>query len=121
MVRRIDLAELTSALLDHPFGCRLIVGIAGAPGSGKSTIANALAKRVNAVQSDRAALLPMDGYHYDDGVLGDLGRLSRKGAVDTFDVDGLAHMLTRLRENKTDSVAVPVFDRSIEITAQGRV
>jgi len=119
MTRKIDLVELASVLIDHPTDNRLIVGIAGAPGSGKSTLAEALVQRVNSAQSNRAALLPMDGYHYDDGLLGDLGRLSRKGAADTFDVNGLAHMLVRLRENNEASIAVPVFDRSIEIARAG--
>lgn len=119
MSQKTDLAVLVSLLVEQPAGVRVIVGIAGAPRSGKSTLAEALVQGVNQATPARAALLPMDGYHYDDGLLRELGRQERKGAADTFDVDGLAHMLARLRENTAASVAVPVFDRSIEIARAG--
>ena len=64
---------------------------------------------------DDAALLPMDGFHFDDAVLRDLGRLPWKGAPDTFDVGGLLSTLKRLRDGE-DAVAVPVFDRDLEIS-----
>ena len=48
-----------------------------------------------------------------------MGRLNRKGAPDTFDVAGLGHMLVRLKENSEVRVAVPVFDREIEIARAG--
>jgi pantothenate kinase len=61
----------------------------------------------------------MDGYHYDDLVLVPRGLRPRKGAPETFDVAGFAHMLGRLRKNADTEVAVPVFDRSIEIARAG--
>ena len=57
----------------------------------------------------------MDGYHFDDAILIARGWRARKGAPHTFDVGGFARMLERLRENSEDEIAVPVFDRSIEI------
>ncbi len=48
-----------------------------------------------------------------------MGRRPRKGAPDTFDVGGLAHTLARLRARDEAAVAVPVFDRSIEIARAG--
>jgi pantothenate kinase len=114
-VRFDDLAARLRAL---PAG-RHLVAIAGAPGSGKSHVAEDLVARVNAAAPGRAAVLPMDGYHYDDAVLKALGRHARKGAPDTFDVGGLAAMLVRLRANAEETVAVPVFDRAIEIARAG--
>jgi pantothenate kinase len=58
----------------------------------------------------------MDGYHFDDAVLNERGMRARKGAPETFDVGGLGHMLRRLKLNDEDEVAVPVFDRAIEIS-----
>jgi pantothenate kinase len=58
----------------------------------------------------------MDGYHYDDGLLNARGWRPRKGAPHTFDVSGFGHMLQRLRRNEEDEIAVPVFDRSLEIS-----
>ncbi len=98
---------------------RRLVAIAGAPGSGKSTLAEALAQTLNDRSPGRCAVLPMDGFHFDDAVLQDMGTLARKGAPFTFDVDGLDALLARLRANDADQVAVPVFDRHLEIARAG--
>ena len=119
MEQRIDLPGLVAQVLALPAGARHLIALAGAPGSGKSHVAEALVDRVNAAAPGRAAVLPMDGYHYDDAVLTALGRHARKGAPDTFDVGGLAAMLVRLRANAEETIAVPVFDRSIEIARAG--
>jgi pantothenate kinase len=98
---------------------RLLIAIAGAPGSGKSTIAERVTDLICSEHGISAALFPMDGYHYDDQVLEALGRRPFKGAIDTFDAHGLRHMLSRLKANTDDVVAVPVFDRAIEIARAG--
>ena len=100
-------------------GRRLLVAIAGPPGAGKSTLSDGLVQRLNGREPGCAAVLPMDGYHYDDGVLHERGLRPRKGAPNTFDVGGLIHMLERLRRNLEDEVAVPVFDRDLEIARAG--
>ena len=69
--------------------------------------------------TELAAVLPMDGYHYDDLHLVPAGLRPRKGAPDTFDVGGLYHTLKRLRAGDEPFVAVPVFDRDIEIARAG--
>ncbi len=98
---------------------RVLIAIAGAPGSGKSTLAECAVEMINNKHAQSAALFPMDGYHYDDTVLEQMGRRAFKGAIDTFDANGLRHMLKRLKANEDDVVAVPVFDRSIEIARAG--
>ena len=118
-MKTIDVPQLAGLLGAHPKGKRILVAIAGAPGAGKSTLAEQLVARLNQAAPGRAAALPMDGYHYDDMLLEQLGRRARKGAPDTFDVDGLRHMLTRLRDNADDAVIVPVFDRDLEIARAG--
>lgn len=92
---------------------RFMVAIAGAPGAGKSTLAGALADAIGA----GAKVVPMDGFHYDDAVLEARGQRARKGAPDTFDVAGFTHLLKRLRAE--DEVAIPVFDRSMELSRAG--
>ena len=114
-----DLDTLTTRLLAQTTDHRLMVAVAGPPGSGKSTMAERLVSQLNRARPGGAALLPMDGYHYDDTLLTELGRRERKGAPDTFDVDGLRNMLLRLRENAAAHIAVPVFDRAIEIARAG--
>jgi pantothenate kinase len=118
-MKTIDIPALFDLLATRPKAARVLVAIAGAPGSGKSTVAEALVAQLNQVTPGRAAVLPMDGYHYDNMLLGQLGRLARKGAPDTFDVSGLRHMLARLRGNFEDAVVVPVFDRDLEIARAG--
>ncbi len=98
---------------------RILVAIAGAPGSGKSTLAEQAVERLTAEHGLSAALFPMDGYHYDDAVLHAMGRRDFKGAIDTFDAHGLRHMLLRLKANEDAVVAVPVFDRAVEIARAG--
>jgi len=117
--RTITLAGLAEEVAARAGAERLIVALAGAPGSGKSTLAAALAERLNAGRPGVAAVLAMDGFHYDDLVLVARGMRPRKGAPDTFDVAGLRHMLGRLRAADEATVAVPLFDRGIEIARAG--
>lgn len=115
--RRVRLAEL-AGILAGASGARKLIALAGPPGSGKSTAADRLCNHLIRLGRS-AAVLPMDGYHYDDAVLTARGLLPRKGAPETFDVAGFGHMLKRLRDNEEPEVAVPVFDRSLEISRAG--
>jgi pantothenate kinase len=115
----IDVVTLKSVVQERGKASRSITAIAGPPGAGKSTLADQLAEALNADEPGSAAVFPMDGYHYDDLVLVPRGLRPRKGAPETFDVAGFAHMLGRLRKNADTEVAVPVFDRSIEIARAG--
>jgi pantothenate kinase len=85
-----------------------IVGIAGSPGAGKSTIAAALVARLGS-----AVALPMDGYHLPQARLVELGRRDRMGAPDTFDVDGFLRTLRDLHMSG-GTVFAPGFDRTVE-------
>lgn len=116
-----DLAALADLCAARAAGGadRVILAIAGPPGSGKSTLAEGLAAKLNDRQQGLAEVLPMDGYHYDDLYLVPAGLRPRKGAPHTFDVGGLYHTLGRLRARDEAEVAVPVFDRSIEIARAG--
>ena len=84
-----------------------LVGIVGAPGAGKSTIAAELVARI-----PRIALLPMDGFHLPQAELRRLGRRDRMGAPDTFDVDAFLAVLRKLRAG--EAVIAPGFDRERE-------
>ncbi|TNC50431.1 nucleoside/nucleotide kinase family protein [Rubellimicrobium rubrum] len=115
----IDAEFLTRHLAQLGKSGRTICAIVGAPGSGKSTLAERMVEMLNADDPGTAALLPMDGFHYDDLHLVPAGLRPRKGAPDTFDVGGLRQLLLRLRANDEAAVAVPVFDRDIEIARAG--
>lgn len=95
-------------------GERRILGITGAPGAGKSTVA---AQLVAALGAEVAVLVPMDGFHLSNAVLEALGRRDRKGAHDTFDDAGYAALLGRLHRSSAECdplVYAPEFRREIE-------
>lgn len=106
-----QLVEWAKALVVQ--GERRILGLTGAPGAGKSTVAEQL---VTALGPDLAVLVPMDGFHLANEVLIELGRLDRKGAHDTFDDGGYARLITALRTQRPDDPVVygPRFRREIE-------
>lgn len=91
-------------------GRRHLLGITGAPGAGKSTVAEAL------VQDGVSVLVGMDGYHLGDHLLVERGMRVRKGAPDTFDVEGFVALLERIRAQRPGDreVFAPLFDRGIE-------
>ena len=116
MTDTVSLDDLAARILAMAgTGDRRLVAVAGAPGSGKSTLVEALQARIAATRPGLSAILPMDGFHLDDGLLRDRGRLPWKGAPDTFDVGGLRSVLDRLRGPEPE-ILVPVFDRALEIS-----
>jgi pantothenate kinase len=105
----VELAEEIRRRAENVQG-RFIAALAGPPGAGKSTLAEAV---VEALGPD-ARVVPMDGFHYDDAILNARGQRNRKGAPETFDVAGYRHLLSRLVDE--DEVAIPVFDRALELS-----
>lgn len=113
---------------------RLMVAVAGAPASGKSTLAEWLAELINdqlQAQADEAPaiVVPMDGFHLDNAILASRGWQAVKGAPHTFDVSGLQALLTRLCDTPAgpsepsepsepgsgEPLYIPVFDRSMDL------
>lgn len=112
MARLRSLPEVEAAirsLVDAASGRRVIVGLVGAPGSGKSTISERLLERFG----PSATVLSMDGFHLSQSTLVSLGRRERMGAVDTFDTAGFISTLSRIRSAES-TVLAPGFDRSVE-------
>jgi pantothenate kinase len=96
---------------------RRILGLTGAPGSGKSRLA---AEVVDALGAD-AVLVPMDGFHLAESELRRLGSHDRKGALDTFDAGGFVALLRRLREPTEPAVYAPTFRRDLEEAIAGAI
>ena len=99
---------------------RVLIGIIGKPGAGKSTLSKFLMAKLS---KELVTVVPMDGYHLSNKVLKDLKRSDRKGAQDTFDVAGFVSLVKRIRSEQTQNIYYPIFDRAIEesIAAQGVV
>lgn len=96
---------------------RTLLGVTGAPGAGKSTLAQAIVEHVG----DAARLVGMDGFHLAQARLAELGRLSRKGAIDTFDAAGFVSLLRRLRNPGSEIIYAPEFRRELEESVAGAV
>lgn len=99
-------------------GRRVVLGLVGTPGAGKSTLAQALA----AAMGGRAVVVPMDGFHLAQAELQRLGRADRKGAPDTFDAAGYVALLRRLHTPRPgETVYAPEFRREIEEPVAGAI
>jgi len=112
--------RLDRLAVDGPGGAgsgRRLIGITGAPGAGKSTLADAVVHEVG----DAAVCVPMDGFHLAQAELVRLGRADRKGAPDTFDAAGFCALLRRLRYPEPGPVYAPAFDRGLEEPIAGAI
>lgn len=95
---------------------RTLLGIAGPPGAGKSTLA---ARVADALGAD-AVVVPMDGFHLAQATLERLGRADRKGAPDTFDAAGFVALLHRLRASE-ETVWAPEYRRDLRHGVTGAI
>ena len=116
MTEHLGIDALVAAVVDLVGDRRrAVLGIAGAPGAGKSTLAEALVEGVaRAKGADWVAHVPMDGFHLADVQLDRLGSRDRKGASDTFDAEGYAALLRRLVDDPESWVYAPGFERTLE-------
>ena len=115
-----DLVDRARRLAGGPG--RTVLGIAGSPGSGKSTLVEALLLALREVlPAEAVAHVPMDGFHLADVALDRLGRRQAKGAPDTFDAGGYAALLRRLRADAEDVIYAPAFERVLEQPLAGAI
>lgn len=115
------LDEIAEALADDVLaapraGRRKIVALAGPPASGKTCLSWILADRMSSTGS-KTTVVPMDGFHLDNRILQELGLLHRKGAPETFDVEGLLRLVQALPNS--EQVFYPTFDRNEDFARAG--
>ena len=104
------LFEQIQSLLDGQ-NPRTLVGIVGKPGAGKSTVVEQIEKKY---RPDQVSIIPMDGFHLSNEELISLGRRERKGAPDTFDVEGFISLIERVKIDHSIDHKFPIFHREIE-------
>ncbi|WBU38018.1 nucleoside/nucleotide kinase family protein [Homoserinibacter sp. YIM 151385] len=116
-----ELAERVLALAPREPGGRVLLGIAGSPGAGKTTLALALVEELNRRTGGAAVHLPMDGYHLANSTLDRLGLRDRKGAIETFDGWGFRALLDRVRAETGHTVYAPSFHRRVDEGVAGEI
>ena len=94
---------------------RVIVAIAGPPGSGKSTVVEKLKNTL-----DNAVVVPMDGFHLDNIILEERNLMPLKGSPQSFDADGYVNFIFRLKDNQ-ETVLAPIFDRERDLSRAGAI
>jgi pantothenate kinase len=101
-------------------GDRVLIGITGSPGAGKTTLARAVVAELNRNASG-AVHMPMDGFHLANATLDRLGLRERKGAIETFDGWGFVALLERVRRETDHTVFAPAFERAIDEPVAGEI
>ncbi|SER65459.1 Panthothenate kinase [Pedococcus cremeus] len=94
---------------------RVVLGVAGSPGAGKTSLVLAVlaAAARRPALAGRLAHVPMDGFHLTNAELDRLGRRDRKGAPDTFDAPAYAAVLAAVRDPARPVVTAPSFDHAV--------
>lgn len=107
--------DRVSALLGRQ--SRVLLGLTGPPGAGKSTLAQALHQAF----ADVSIVVPMDGFHLANVELRRLGLAQRKGSAPSFDSAGFVALLRRIRDQHDETVYAPEFRREIEEPIAGAI
>jgi pantothenate kinase len=117
----IDVLASRALALAEASGRRVLIGVTGSPGAGKTTLARSVVAALNARHAASAAHLPMDGFHLANATLDRLGLRERKGAIETFDGWGFVGLLERVRREVDHTVYAPAFERHVDEPVAGEI
>lgn len=117
VINHADLDMLTNLVIktyEKNENKRILLGITGVPGAGKSTLAELLMKNINAVlNAERAIVIPMDGYHYHNDRLVEKGLLPLKGIPQTFDAERFVKLIKEISAKQNEKLYCPSYDRAL--------
>jgi len=117
IINNADLPMLTNLLIEtyeKSENNRFMLAITGAPGAGKSTLAELLMRNTNEVLKDEIAIvIPMDGYHYHNDILAEKGLLPLKGIPQSFDSQRFVMLIKEIASQKQEKLYCPTYDRGL--------
>jgi len=116
-IEHIDVETLANQVIkqcENSKNTRFLLGIVGAPGAGKSTLAGRLMKQINRRLSQNiSVVVPMDGFHYHNDILVEKGLLALKGKPETFDAESFVKLVKRIASEKGEKIYCPSYSREI--------
>lgn len=126
LVRRVE--QLLARQLSNPRQ-RMLVALAGVPGSGKSTVSHAVVTELASRGIQDVVVVPMDGFHYTQQVLSTFQdptqAFQRRGAPFTFDAEGCVKLVETLKSTPVTksgetefTVLAPSFDHALKDPVQ---
>ncbi|KAF2711336.1 P-loop containing nucleoside triphosphate hydrolase protein [Pleomassaria siparia CBS 279.74] len=122
LVRRIE--TLLARQASNPCQ-RILVALAGVPGSGKSTVSDALLAELELRGVHDVAVVPMDGFHHTRKMLSSFHdpeeAFRRRGAPFTFDAEGCVKFAKVLKNTPVTTskesevfIHAPSFDHAVK-------
>ncbi|KAF4414872.1 panthothenate kinase uridine kinase-related [Fusarium acutatum] len=122
LIERVEHLLTRQKLLSAPTQ-RILIALAGVPGSGKTTISDALVKELKKNGISDVAVLPMDGFHYTRATLSSFDdpdeAFRRRGAPFTFDAAALVDLVALLKNTPVTTnnepqiiIKAPSFDHA---------
>lgn len=112
-----DINNLVQRVVNlHKKGSRTIISIAGAPGSGKTTLAHRIVEELNTKY--KAIVLGQDGYHlyrHELAAMKDpVTAFERRGAPFTYNVEKFVQLVKSLKKRQNETITAPTFDHKLK-------